>query len=96
MEFLASAKLGRNSIWLYIGGIATLILFFILGGLPLLIDASARFPDLAIDINDIEKAIYLTERLQDKNFYLACSETARENYKKYYSIDKWKSKINLE
>jgi len=54
-------------------------------------------PDLAVDINDIGSAIYLAEHLKnDKNYYLACSETAKENYKKYYSIDKWKSKINLE
>jgi membrane protease YdiL (CAAX protease family) len=52
MEFLASAKLGRNSIWHYVGGIATLIVLFILGGLPLLMDASTRFPELEIDIEN--------------------------------------------
>jgi membrane protease YdiL (CAAX protease family) len=76
MEFLASAKLGRNSIWLYIGGIATLILLFILGGLPLLIDASARFPELAIDIeNPAFIAAYGSTRLlvgELLSFFFAC------------------------
>lgn len=54
-------------------------------------------PDLAVDVEDVEKAVMLAERLRDdKSFYEKCSVTANENYKKYYSIDKWKSKINLE
>jgi len=53
--------------------------------------------DLAVDVEDVEKAAMLAERLRDdKEFYEECSRTAKENYKKYYSIDKWKSKINLE
>ena len=53
-------------------------------------------PDLAVDVEDVEKAAMLAERLRDdKEFYEECSRTAKENYKKYYSIDKWKSKINL-
>jgi hypothetical protein len=54
-------------------------------------------PDLTVDVEDVEKAVMLAERLRDdKSFYEKCSKTANENYKKYYSIDKWKSKINLE
>jgi len=54
-------------------------------------------PELSVDVEDVEKAAMLAERLRDdKEFYQECSRTAKENYKKYYSIDKWKSKINLE
>lgn len=54
-------------------------------------------PELSVDVEDLEKAAMLAERLRDdKEFYEECSKTAKENYKKYYSIDKWKSKINLE
>jgi len=54
-------------------------------------------PDLSVDVEDVEKAVMLAERLRDdKEFYEECSRTAKENYRKYYSIDKWKSKINLE
>jgi hypothetical protein len=54
-------------------------------------------PDLSVDVEDVEKAVMLAERLRDdQEFYQQCSNTAKENYKKYYSIDKWKSKINLE
>lgn len=54
-------------------------------------------PDLSVDVEDVEKAAMLAERLRDdKEFYEECSKTAKENYKKYYSIDKWKSKISLE
>jgi hypothetical protein len=54
-------------------------------------------PDLAVDVEDVEKAVMLAERLRDdKEFYQKCSTTSKENYKKYYSIDKWKSKISLE
>jgi hypothetical protein len=53
-------------------------------------------PDLSVDVEDVEKAAMLAERLKDdKEFYEECSRTAKENYKKYYSIDKWKSKISL-
>jgi hypothetical protein len=55
------------------------------------------YPDLAVDVEDVEKAAMLAERLRDdQEFYQQCSNIAKENYKKYYSIDKWKSKINLE
>jgi hypothetical protein len=54
-------------------------------------------PDLAVDVEDVEKAAFLAQRLVDEpDFYQECSDIAKTNYKKYYSIDKWKSKINLE
>ncbi len=52
MRFIDAARLGRNSIGLYIGGIAVLIVLFILGGLPLLFDAQLRLPAYAIDIEN--------------------------------------------
>lgn len=52
MRFFELAKLGRNSFGLYIGGIALLILLFILGGLPLLFDASMCLPGLELDIEN--------------------------------------------
>jgi len=52
-------------------------------------------PDLAVDVEDVEKAAMLAERLRDdKEFYEECSKTAKENYKKYYSKDLFKQKIN--
>ena len=52
-------------------------------------------PDLAVDVEDVEKAAMLVERLaNDKDFYLKCSEAAKENYKKYYSQELFKQKIN--
>ena len=76
MRFIDFARLGRNSLGLYIGGIAVLILFFILGGLPLLFDANMRFPDLEIDIeNPAFIRAYGSTRLlvgELLSFFLAC------------------------
>jgi membrane protease YdiL (CAAX protease family) len=76
MRFLQLAKLGRNSLGLYIGGIAVLILLFILGGLPLLFDASRRFPDLELGIENpaFIKAYGSTRLLVGEllSFFLAC------------------------
>lgn len=53
-------------------------------------------PELSVDIHDIEHARYLAKRLKtDQLFYDHCSKTAKENYKKHYTIDIWKSKISL-
>lgn len=53
-------------------------------------------PDLSVDVNDLETARQLAIRLRDDDaFYNECSKTALENYKKYYNIDIWRSKINL-
>ena len=76
MRFLQLAQLGRNSFGLYIGGIAVLILLFILGGLPLLFDASTRFPGLELDIENpaFIKAYGSTRLLVGEllSFFLAC------------------------
>jgi hypothetical protein len=53
-------------------------------------------PELSVDVNDVEAARKLAIRLRDdQEFYNECSKTALENYKKYYNIDIWKSKIGL-
>jgi uncharacterized membrane protein YfbV (UPF0208 family) len=52
-------------------------------------------PDLAVDVEDVERAAMLAERLRDdKDFYEQCSKVAKENYKKYYSTELFKQKIN--
>jgi len=54
-------------------------------------------PDLSVNVEDIEKARILANRLKDdKEFYLHCSTTAKENYKKYYNLEKWKTEIKLQ
>jgi hypothetical protein len=53
-------------------------------------------PDLAVDVENVEKAVILAERLRDdKEFYQECSTAAKENYKKYYNTETWRSKIGL-
>jgi hypothetical protein len=53
-------------------------------------------PELSVDVNDLETARTLAIRLRDDfEFYDKCSKIALENYKKYYNIDIWRSKINL-
>jgi len=52
-------------------------------------------PDLAVDVEDVEKAVMLAERLRDdRDFYEQCSKTAKENYTKYFSKELFKQKIN--
>jgi len=54
-------------------------------------------PDLSVDVSDVAKARELAKRLvEDREFYEECSRIAKESYKKYYGIDKWRSKISLE
>lgn len=76
MRFIDAARLGRNSIGLYIGGIAVLIVLFILGGLPLLFDAQLRLPAYAIDIeNPAFIEAYGSTRLlvgELLSFFVAC------------------------
>jgi hypothetical protein len=51
-------------------------------------------PELSVDVNDVEQAVYLAKRLKkDELFYEHCSKTAKENYKKLYNIEKFKEKI---
>lgn len=53
-------------------------------------------PELSVDVNDLDTARSLAIRLRDDvDFYNKCSSIALENYKKYYNIDIWRSKINL-
>lgn len=52
-------------------------------------------PDLAVDVEDVERAVMLAERLKnDEAFYQECSRVAKENYKKYYNQELFKQKIN--
>lgn len=52
-------------------------------------------PELSVDVEDVEKAALLAERLRDdKDFYEKCSKTAKENYKKYYSKELFRERIN--
>tara|TARA_Y100000385_G_scaffold290842_1_gene365676 strand:+ start:621 stop:1604 length:984 start_codon:yes stop_codon:yes gene_type:complete len=47
-------------------------------------------PDLSVDVDDVEKACALANRLkEDKEFYKSCSETSKIMYKKYYGKDKF-------
>ena len=51
-------------------------------------------PDLAVDVNDIDSAVRLAIKLRDdKDFYTACSETAKMMYEEHYTEAIWKSKI---
>ena len=53
-------------------------------------------PELSVEVYDIEKARKLANKLaSDKEFYILCSNTAKENYRKYYDIEVWKNKINI-
>ena len=52
-------------------------------------------PDLAVDVEDVEKAAQLAQRLRDdKEFYQACSNTAKVNYSVYYTEELFKKKLN--
>ena len=51
-------------------------------------------PDLSVDVDDVETAVNLAKQLKlDNEFYNHCSNTCKENYRKYYDIDIWKNKI---
>jgi hypothetical protein len=53
-------------------------------------------PSLGVDVNDVEAARNLARKLkEDKKFYRKCSEEAKENYKKYYSLESWKKNMNF-
>lgn len=52
-------------------------------------------PNLAVRVNDVEKARELIIRLKtDQDFYTSCSQEAKENYRKHYDLDLFKRKIN--
>lgn len=51
-------------------------------------------PELSIDVDDVEQAVYLAKRLKkDELFYENCSKTAKANYRRYYDIADFKNKI---
>jgi hypothetical protein len=51
-------------------------------------------PDLSTDVDDVERVVLLVKRLRDdENFYLECSKTAKENYRKYYNLEDFNIKI---
>lgn len=53
-------------------------------------------PELSVDVSDIRQAQYLANRLRkDQLFYEHCCKTAKQNYKRFYNIEKWKTQINL-
>lgn len=52
-------------------------------------------PDLSIDVDDVESAVRLAKRLKiDSDFYTECSNACATNYKKFYSIENFKSKFH--
>lgn len=51
-------------------------------------------PDLAVNVNDVQKARSLANKLkQDPGFYEHCANVAKRNYERYYDIDTWKQNI---
>lgn len=51
-------------------------------------------PDLSVDVENIETAAYLAQRLlTEPDFYEECSKVAKDNYKKYYNIELFRQKI---
>jgi hypothetical protein len=52
-------------------------------------------PELSVDVEDVETARKLAIKLKDPDFYNECSKQAKENYRKFYDIEVWKSKIVL-
>lgn len=53
-------------------------------------------PLLSVDVEDVESARKLATMLKNPSFYKECSELAKRNYRKFYDIEQWKSKINLK
>ena len=51
-------------------------------------------PNLSVDVDDVEKARILANRLNnDKEFHKECSVNAKNNYHTYYGIDKYKESL---
>ena len=54
-------------------------------------------PDLTIELGDIKNGKKLARKLRkDEEFYLYCSNNAKENYKKYYHEDKFNNTIKKQ
>ena len=52
------------------------------------------FPDLSVDIDDVDSAMKCAIKLKDESFYNEVSEKSKELYKKYYSLEAWKENFN--
>ena len=52
MRFIEAAKQGKGAVGLYAGGILLLVLLYILGSLPLLLDWEAHFPGSNFDLEN--------------------------------------------
>ena len=52
-------------------------------------------PMLSVDVDDVEKAVFLAEKLYtDKEFYEQCNKSSKSFYNKYFSVEVWKEKMN--
>ena len=52
------------------------------------------FPDLSVDIDDVDSAMKCAIKLKDESFYDEVSEKSKELYEKYYSVEAWKENFN--
>lgn len=53
-------------------------------------------PELSVDVENVEKARFLAKKLKtDVDFYQKCSILCKENYLKYYNINKWKTHMSI-
>ena len=52
------------------------------------------FPDLSVDVDDVESAIKHAKKLKDKTFYNEVSEKSKQLYQKYYSLEAWKENFS--
>ncbi len=52
------------------------------------------FPDLSVDIDDVDSAMKCAIKLKDESFYDEVSEKSKELYEKYYSVKAWKENFN--
>jgi len=52
------------------------------------------FPDLSVDIDDVDSAIKCAIKLKDETFYNEVSEKSKKLYEKYYSLEAWKDNFS--
>lgn len=51
-------------------------------------------PFLSVNVDDIKSAKSMLKELHNnKDFYEECSKSAKENYEKYYNLDRWKARM---
>jgi len=54
------------------------------------------YPDLSVDVSNVDHARQLVNQLKtDSDFYNRCSKQAKKNYKTYFGLDSWKSKMHF-